>query len=121
VNKSLIVLLLAFATPLCFGQITWTDQSSAGVSEDIWCVTYGDEQFVAVTGKGRVLTSADGSSWSVQTLSLDKWLTSVTYGGGLWVVVGKGGAQGSPADNLMRSDVSVAAKKIAEGIASALR
>jgi len=34
---------------------------------------------------------------------------------------GKGGAQGSPADNLMRSDLSVAAKKVAEGIASALR
>lgn len=34
---------------------------------------------------------------------------------------GKGGAQGSPADNLMRSDVSVAAKKITEGIGSALR
>jgi photosystem II stability/assembly factor-like uncharacterized protein len=85
-------MLLALATPLCFGQVTWTDQSPAGVSEDIWCVTYGDEQFVAVTGKGRVLTSADGSSWSVQTLSLDKWLTSVTYGGGLWVVVGESGA-----------------------------
>jgi hypothetical protein len=34
---------------------------------------------------------------------------------------GKGGAAGSPADNLMRTDVSSAAKKIAEGIASALR
>lgn len=34
---------------------------------------------------------------------------------------GKGGAQGSPADNLMRSDVSVAAKNIARGITSALR
>jgi hypothetical protein len=34
---------------------------------------------------------------------------------------GKGGERGSAADNLMRSDVSVAAKKIAEGIGSALR
>jgi hypothetical protein len=34
---------------------------------------------------------------------------------------GKGGAQGSPADNIMRSDISTAAKKVAEGIASALR
>ena len=34
---------------------------------------------------------------------------------------GKGGAQESPADNLMRSDVSTAAKKMAGGIASTLR
>ena len=34
---------------------------------------------------------------------------------------GKGGAQGSPADNLMRSDVSTSAKKLAAGIASTLR
>jgi hypothetical protein len=34
---------------------------------------------------------------------------------------GKGGAKGSPADSLMRADVQSAAKKIAEGIASALR
>ncbi|MEY5014430.1 MAG: hypothetical protein RIS92_788 [Verrucomicrobiota bacterium] len=34
---------------------------------------------------------------------------------------GKGGAQGSPADNLMRSDLSSSAKKLAAGIASTLR
>ena len=34
---------------------------------------------------------------------------------------GKGGAQGSPADNLMRSDISETAEKIAAGIADALR
>lgn len=34
---------------------------------------------------------------------------------------GKGGQQGSGADNMMRSDISTAAKKISEGIAKALK
>jgi len=92
IKRIVLFFICITVIPLCSGQFAWTDQSPAGMSDDIWSVTYGDEQFVAVTGKGRVLSSTDGSSWSVQTLSLDKWLTSVTYGGGLWVVVGEGGA-----------------------------
>jgi len=51
-------------------------------------VTYANQTFVAVTGKGRVLTSPDGISWSVQTLAPNVWLVGVTYAAGLWVVVG---------------------------------
>jgi hypothetical protein len=86
-----IVLAFLISVQACFGQFAWTDQSPAGVSDDIWCIKYANENFVAVTGKGRVLTSTDGSSWSVQTLNANTWLVSVTYGGGLWVVVGEGG------------------------------
>jgi len=86
-----LILIFILLVPACFGQFAWTDQSPAGVSDDIWCVKYANENFVAVTNKGRVLTSTDGSSWSVQTLNANTWLVSVTYGGGLWVVVGEGG------------------------------
>jgi photosystem II stability/assembly factor-like uncharacterized protein len=86
-----LILIFVLLVPACFGQFAWTDQSPAGVSDDIWCVKYANENFVAVTGKGRVLTSTDGTSWSVQTLNANTWLVSVTYGGGLWVVVGEGG------------------------------
>jgi hypothetical protein len=89
--KKYILSLLLSISPL-LGQFSWTDQSPAGVSDDIWFVKYANENFVAVTGKGRVLTSSDGSSWAVQTLNQNTWLLSVTYGGGLWVVVGDNGS-----------------------------
>ncbi len=75
-----------------FGQTSWSDQTVAGITDDIWNVRFANETFVAVTGKGRVLTSNDGLSWSVQTLSANTWLLSSVYGNGLWVVVGEGGA-----------------------------
>ena len=75
-----------------FGQTAWTVQSPAGLTDDIWCATFADETFVAVTGKGKVLSSSDGLTWSVQTVASGTWLVSVTYGAGLWVVVGEGGS-----------------------------
>ncbi len=81
-------LLLSSVT---FGQFSWTNQRPAGVGDDIWCVTFANNTFVAVTGSGKVLTSADGLTWSVQTIAQNTWLVSVTYGAGLWVVVGDKG------------------------------
>jgi hypothetical protein len=87
-----IYISLFLLTATCFGQFSWTNQTPAGVTEDIWCVKFADETFVAVTGKGRVLSSTDGTSWSIQTVSPNTWLVSVTYGAGLWVVVGENGS-----------------------------
>lgn len=101
--------LFAFivSASVAFGQFSWTNQSPAGLADDIWCVTFASETFVATTGKGRVLTSNDGISWSVQTIADNTWLVSVAYGAGLWVVVGDNGSIYYTAD-LMKWNVAKA-------------
>ncbi|HXQ81467.1 MAG TPA: hypothetical protein VN775_09150 [Opitutaceae bacterium] len=86
----LAMIAAAFATP-CFAQIFWSNQSPAGITDDIWCVTYANGTFAAVTGQGKVLTSNNGLVWGSQTVAEGTWLVSVTYGNGTWVVVGAGG------------------------------
>jgi hypothetical protein len=80
----------AFITP-SFAQIYWSNQSPAGIGDDIWCVTYANSIFAAVTNQGRLLTSADGVTWSSQTIDSGVWLLSIAYGNGEWVVVGDKG------------------------------
>jgi hypothetical protein len=43
---------------------------------------------VAVGEGGTILTSPDGVSWTRQTSGMRSWLSSVTYGNGLFVAVG---------------------------------
>jgi len=72
-------------------QVYWSNQSPAGVTDDIWCVTYANGTFAAVTNQGNVLTSSDGLTW--QSLKIDPgvWLVSIAYGNGKWVAVGDQG------------------------------
>ncbi len=86
----LVILISACVTP-GVAQIFWSNHSPAGISDDIWCVTYADGIFAAVTNQGNVLTSTDGLTWSSQTAAQGIWLVSITYGNGTWVVVGAGG------------------------------
>ncbi len=85
-----LLLIAAFATP-SFAQIYWSNQSPAGVSDDIWGVTYANGTFAATTTQGRVLTSADGLTWASQVADQSLWLVSIAYGNGTWVTVGAGG------------------------------
>jgi hypothetical protein len=55
-------------------------------------VTNANGIFAAVTSQGRLLTSADGLTWSSQTISSGTLLLSIAYGNGTWVAVGAGGA-----------------------------
>lgn len=89
------ILVATCATPGS-AQINWSSQSPAGLTDDIWCVTYANSTFAAVTSQGNLLTSSDGLTWSSQAISPGTWLTSITYGaplGGnaIWVVVGDKG------------------------------
>jgi hypothetical protein len=86
-----ILFLSSIATP-GFAQIYWSNQSPSGLSDDVWCVTYGDGTFAATTSQGKVLTSTDGLTWSSQTVAQGTWLVSIAYGNGKWVAVGAGGA-----------------------------
>jgi hypothetical protein len=86
----LIVFAAASAAPT-FAQISWSNQSPAGIADDIWGVTYGNGTFAAVTSLGKVLTSSDGLTWSSQTVDQGELLVSIAYGNNTWVVVGAGG------------------------------
>jgi len=72
-------------------QVSWSNQSPAGITDDIWCATYGNGTYAAVTSLGKVLTSTDGITWSSQVVDEGVVLISVAYGNGTWVVVGAGG------------------------------
>jgi hypothetical protein len=92
-SKSLLVaaVLVAACATRSPAQVSWSNQSPAGIADDIWCVTYGNGTYAATTSLGRVLTSADGLTWSSQTVDQGVSLFSIAYGNGTWVVVGAGG------------------------------
>lgn len=92
-TKTLAILGLfaaAFSTP-AFAQISWSNQSPAGISDDIWSVAYANNTFAAVTTGGKLLTSGDGLTWSTQDIDPGVWLVSIAYGDGKWVTVGAAG------------------------------
>jgi hypothetical protein len=54
-------------------------------------VTYGDSLFVAVGYNGTILTSPDGTTWTLTHTDSSTWLESVTYGNEQFVAVGYNG------------------------------
>ena len=79
---------------------TWTSQTGAGTAgtTEWYSVTYGNGLFVAVSdnnGSQGVMTSPDGSTWTLRTTPIGAWV-SVTYGNGLFVAVGY--ADATPGD-----------------------
>jgi len=91
-RKTLLPLMFVVAcvTP-GFGQIFWSNYSPSGVTDDIWCVTYANGTFAAVTDQGNLLTSTNGLNWSSQAIDPGVWLVSIAYGNGIWVIVGDKG------------------------------
>ncbi len=88
---ALVVLLVTVTVTPAFAQILWSNQSPAGIIDDIWGLTYANGTFAATTTQGKVLTSTDGLTWSSQTISAGTWLVSIAYGNGTWVAVGANG------------------------------
>jgi hypothetical protein len=71
-------------------------------------VTYGGGLFVAVapTGTGnRVMTSTDGSTWTLRSSAADNSWLGVTYGGGLFVAVAYSGTGNRVMTSGARADV----------------
>ncbi len=93
INKALGLLAIIVSASIApaFAQISWGNQSPSGITDDIWCATYGNGIFAATTNQGKILTSADGLTWSSQTVASGTWLVSIAYGNGKWVAVGAGG------------------------------
>jgi len=99
-KKMIAALTALFAlcvTPV-FSQISWAPTTASNpslppgtaITDDIWCVTYGNGTFAAVTDEGNLLTSTDGLNWSVQSIT-NTALFSIAYGNGNWVAVGSSG------------------------------
>jgi hypothetical protein len=85
------VFLSACVVP-SFAQVFWSNQSPAGITDNIWCVIYANGTFAAVTNQGNLLTSTDGLHWSSQAISPGTWLTSIAFDGSTtWVAVGDKG------------------------------
>jgi hypothetical protein len=59
----LIMYVAACVTP-GFAQVYWGNYSPSGVTDGIWCVTYANGTFAAVTDQGNLLTSTNGLNWS---------------------------------------------------------
>jgi len=87
---ALVAFVAACGTP-SFAQVFWSNQSPAGITDDIWCVTYANGTFAAVTNQGNLLTSPNGLAWSSQAIDPGVWLVSIAYGPKGWVAVGDNG------------------------------
>ena len=84
-------------TPRGAQPISWTSRTSAASNNYWYDVTYGNGLFVAVargtsTGNGiQVMTSTNGTTWSLGTSNPYRTWRSVTYGNGLFVAVSSTG------------------------------
>lgn len=89
-----LIVLTVFATFLSVtarAQETWTTASSA-TGQNLWGVTYGGGQFVAVGENATILTSIDGTAWTARSTGAT-WLLAVAYSAELqrYVAIGDQG------------------------------
>ncbi len=76
----LCLALAGFFTPaFVSAQDAWA-QAVSPTTQELWGVTYGAGQFVAVGRAGTILTSPDGRQWTARSSGTTQWLTAVTYG-----------------------------------------
>lgn len=69
---------------------TWS-VNSAGVSENLHDVAWGENQFVAAGENGVIVTSPNGSTWTPQTSGVTEELNGVAHGSAGFVAVGVNG------------------------------
>ena len=71
------------SVPLALEQTCWKDVAFGAVD--------GVNKFIAVAdcGVNKVMSSIDGITWAVESTSIDGYWKGVTYGNGVWVVVGE--------------------------------
>jgi hypothetical protein len=85
--KSAVMLFLALAG-MCFGQSTWEQINPLPQGNDLYSVTYANNLFVAVGYAGTILTSPDGTTWTISNSGTAKVLCSVIYVKNQFVAVG---------------------------------
>ncbi len=74
-------------------QTTWTkvNEATDGQGQLIWGIAEGSPGVVAVGGGGRILHSANGTTWHRRVSGTTDWLVGVTYGMGRYIAVGDNG------------------------------
>jgi uncharacterized delta-60 repeat protein len=85
-----VALVASFAASALFAQDNWTLVASS-TAQNLWSVTWGANNFVAVGEVGTIVTSSDGITWTPRISGNAGWLVGVGYGNGLFVVVGEQG------------------------------
>ncbi|MBD3852390.1 MAG: hypothetical protein IFK93_13875 [Acidobacteria bacterium] len=81
--------LLLIQTLAASGQdfIAWTEQDS-GTLADLYAVTWGGGQYVAVGENGKIATSPDGVTWTNRFSGTSDHLRGVAWNGSLYVAAG---------------------------------
>jgi len=67
--------------------IVWTEQDS-GTLADLFAVTWGGGQYVAVGENGKIATSPDGITWTNRFSGTSASLIGVAWNGSLYVAAG---------------------------------
>jgi hypothetical protein len=97
--KSFILILFLASTCILFPPASsadpldnWQPRSFDSIRD----VTYGKGIFVAVGADGTIMTSRDGSAWTLQISGTTKSFSRVTFGNGVFVAVGTDAILTSP-------------------------
>ncbi|GHA15081.1 hypothetical protein GCM10007989_07290 [Devosia pacifica] len=69
----------------------WSTPTVRSPSGRLNAAAYGDGMFVMVGEYGQIVTTDDGSSFTVQDSGVSDWLYGVHYNGSDWIAVGAGG------------------------------
>jgi photosystem II stability/assembly factor-like uncharacterized protein len=70
------------------GGTTWKDHSILTSTDRLQAVLWNGSQFVSVGSHGRVMTSADGATWTTQSSGTTASLSGIAWDGQQFVVVG---------------------------------
>lgn len=68
----------------------WYLQNS-GTQQNLWGLSWSEEQFVVVGNGGTILHSSDGQNWTAANSSVQQDLRGIAWSGGQFVAVGSGG------------------------------
>lgn len=74
----------ASKTPL----ISWAWRNPVPQGNDLLGITYGNGIFVAVGERGSIVTSSDGSSWTIREAGERGQFRNVAFGNGVFVIAG---------------------------------
>lgn len=87
-NLPRLLVALLFTAISLTAQDSWFPRTS-GTTVNLWGVAYGNGLWVAVGDPGVILTSPDGVTWTRRESGFPtRWLVSVAYANGLFVVTG---------------------------------
>jgi hypothetical protein len=67
---------------------TWTWRNPLPTGNALSAIAYRNGQFVAVSGAGTSVTSADGANWVLRQLGTRHWISGIAYGNERFVAVG---------------------------------